>query len=142
MLLCRRYTLLHRDMGDGNPPCPAFICLVILIIARFGQHDKTLIYMFFHGFTCLADGDGPQSPQLHPRRRSRLFLSIARPGEPMTVHRGGIILVGYCNTWTSPMVRGLPSGSDVSLGHHVVFGSMLKTCCWPSYCFSCSKPWE
>lgn len=41
MLLCGRCVLLHRDMGDGNPSCPASIYLDGTILLYIKEYCKT-----------------------------------------------------------------------------------------------------
>ena len=49
MLLCGRFGLLHRGMGDGSPPCPASIYL-----------DGTIL---LHNSTdCKVISNGPKGP--------------------------------------------------------------------------------
>ena len=45
MLLCRRWFLLHRGMGDCESPMSCLIiCLVVAIIPRFPRFDKSFIF--------------------------------------------------------------------------------------------------
>ncbi len=46
MLLCRRFCLLHRGMGECESPMSCLIiCLVAVIIPRFPRFDKYFIFM-------------------------------------------------------------------------------------------------
>ena len=45
MLLCRRWFLLHRGMGDCESPMSCLIiCLVAVIIPRFPRIDKSFLW--------------------------------------------------------------------------------------------------
>ena len=45
MLLCRRFFLLHRGMGECESPMSCLIiCLVAVIIPRFTRFDKYFLH--------------------------------------------------------------------------------------------------